>query len=237
MSKNENYTYKNLIDLKDKFSQPTIIIDLVKRNSKVLDVGCGNGFLGRYLKEKCGCKVFGIEKNEVWANEAKKYYDNVVIGDLNDEKIWEKIQDKFDTIILADILEHLVNPETVLGQIKKIIRRDSEIIISLPNIALWRIRLNLLIGKFNYTKRGILDETHLHFFTLKSAKEMIIKSGYQIQEIFIAQPQIPFEGKLRLNQIPFVKDLLIEIKGVVFKFFPALFGTQFIFHCKLIDQL
>ena len=237
MSENKNYTYKNVIDLKDKFSQPTIIIDLIKKNSKVLDVGCGNGFLGRYLKEKCGCKVFGVEKSEVWAKEAQKYYDNVIIGDLNDEKIWDKIQEKFDTIILADILEHLINPETVLEQIKKIIKKDTDIIISLPNFALWRIRLNLLMGKFNYTKRGILDKTHLRFFTLKTAKEMIIKSGYQIHKIFFAQPQIPFEGKLRLSQIPFVKDLLIRTKRFVSKFFPTFFTTQFIFHCKIIDKL
>ena len=236
MSENKNYTYKNVINLKDEFSQPTIIINLVKKNSKVLDVGCGNGFLGRYLKEKCGCKVFGIEKNEVWANESQKYYDNVIIGDLNDERIWEKIQDKFDTVILADILEHLINPETVLRQIKKVIQRDTDIIISLPNIALWRIRLNLLMGKFNYTKRGILDKTHLRFFTLKTAKEMIIESGYKIQKVFVTQPQIPLEGKLKLSQTPFIKNLLIEIKRVVSRFSPTFFATQFIFHCKIKNK-
>jgi len=236
MSKKQNYTYKNAIDLNDQFAQPTIIINLVRKNTKVLDVGCGNGFLGHYLKENRGCKVWGIERNESWAKEAKEHYEDVVIVDLNYERICERLQEKFDVIILADILEHLISPATVLNQIKKFVTENTDIIISLPNIALWRIRLNLLFGRFNYTNRGILDKTHLRFYTLKSAKELISKSGYKIQNIFIAQPQIPFEGILKLNQIPIIKTLLIEFKKVISKLFPTIFATQFIFFCKIAYQ-
>lgn len=87
--------------------------------------------------------------------------------------------------MFADVLEHLLFPEQVLKYfVYNYLKENGQVIISLPNVANWQVRLNLLFGKFNYTDRGIMDKTHLHFYTFKTARELIFKNNLEIINVF-----------------------------------------------------
>lgn len=157
--------------------------------SSVLDVGCGTGALGEKLKQK-GCKIDGVEYSKESADIAKTKIDEVFI--CNIETDIPQTKKKYDVLIFADVLEHLRNPEKVLKNFLSLLKKEGSVIISLPNIANWSIRIKLLFGRFNYTKTGILDETHLHFYTIKSAKKMISHAELRVEKIDITPNFVRF---------------------------------------------
>ena len=154
------------------------ILKNVEVNSKVLDVGCANGKLAKYIKKYKQCHIVGIEIDTELAKIAEDYCDKVIIADI--QKDISLPIGYFDVIIFGDILEHVVNPEEVLIKFKKYLSDDGIFLISIPNIANWTIRIKLLFGIFKYTECGILDKTHLRFFTLKESRKMLENCGLQI---------------------------------------------------------
>ncbi len=211
------------------------IISFIKPDSKVLEIGCSNGRMTKYLFQK-GCKVTGIEVLLEPAREAENFCEKIIIGNIEDKKILYKLEgEKYDVILFVDVLEHLVNPAQVLLRMKDLINKNGSIIISLPNIVFLFQRLKILFGEFNYQKEGgILDDNHLRFFTLKTAKKMIIENGYEIVS-FYSIPKI-FRG-FKLRKIPIVNLFLPLINGylpyLLTKYFPPLFGDSFIFNYNL----
>lgn len=183
------------------------IIELVGRNKKVIDVGCNKGYLSSKFKEN-GCYVVGIEADLESANIAKKICDEIVIGDIEQMEKLQYPDNYFDCMVLADVLEHLKNPEKALLVLKRYLNTKGFIVASLPNIARIDIRLNLLFGKFDYTETGILDRTHLRFFTLTNAKKLFTDCGYKIL-------QVNFTGRFKK-----------------FKLFSKLMSFQFIISAK-----
>jgi 2-polyprenyl-3-methyl-5-hydroxy-6-metoxy-1,4-benzoquinol methylase len=165
------------------------IANLVGRDKMVLDVGCATGLLDMELK-KNGNIVYGIEMDPKQAEAAKAVCEKVFIGNI--ENIQLDLPKKFfDVILFADILEHLRQPDDVLIKMKDFLKDDGFMVISLPNIAHISIRRRLLLGSFEYGDLGILDRTHLRFFTLKTAKELIDHSGLKIISMDITIPRIP----------------------------------------------
>lgn len=158
------------------------IIDYVNRDKKVLDVGCNKGYLSREFK-KNNCYTVGIEADLESALIAKQFCDDVIIQDVEQIRDLAYPDDYFDVVVLADILEHLKNPDKVLLCLRKYLNPKGDIIVSLPNIARIDIRLKLLFGKFEYEETGIMDKTHLRFFTLQTAKKLLENSGYKISSI------------------------------------------------------
>ena len=182
---------------------------LVGKNHSVLDVGCASGYLGELLMKE-GNMVYGIDGNKEAIEIAEKKYKGVAHLDLNDTNP-DRLVDffdgvTFDVIVFADVLEHLLDPETVLRNFGKFLKPDGRVIVSLPNVALWRVRLNLLFGQFNYTDYGVLDRTHLHLYTFKTGKELIQNSGFQVLSDRSALNFYPF-GVL-IQAFPFLKKLL-----------------------------
>lgn len=155
------------------------IIDSVGKDKKVLDVGCNKGYLAKRFKEN-GCRVVGIEADHQSAQFAKKFCDEVIIADV--EKIEELSypDNYFDVMVFADILEHLKDPRELLTRLKRYLNPAGFIIVSLPNIARIDIRIKLLFGRFDYEETGILDRTHLRFFTFSTAKKLLEDSGYRV---------------------------------------------------------
>jgi predicted TPR repeat methyltransferase len=158
------------------------LIELIPPGTtKILEVGCGAGMTGKALRERGFEKIVGIEINEEMAQEGRAFYDQIVIGDV--ERIclpFEK--EHFDCILYGDVLEHLVNPWWVLKEHQAVLKNGGAIICSIPNVRNYRILTNLIFrGRWEYTDDGILDRSHLRFFTLDSIRRMLKEAGYEIE--------------------------------------------------------
>lgn len=160
---------------------------------KALEFGCGEGRLGARLKE-FGHIVYGVEKNFTAADTARSILDRVYVGDI--ENIEFDVSDEFfDIIIFGDVLEHLIDPWKLLYRIKRYLTKDGIIISSIPNVQYFPVLFNLIGGRFEYKTHGILDKTHLRFFTAAEARKLFSEAGYKI----IGNPRI-FPYKRRWAQ-------------------------------------
>ncbi len=144
---------------------------------RILDVGCAAGVLAGALKSEMNAEVWGIEINPEAASEAENKIDKLINETV--ENAIEILPDKyFDTIIFADVLEHLPDPENVLSRMKKKLSANGEIIASIPNIRHWSTIKMLLNGLWEYEDYGIMDRTHLKFFTKSSFISMSSNAGF-----------------------------------------------------------
>ncbi|MBT8578574.1 class I SAM-dependent methyltransferase [Polynucleobacter paneuropaeus] len=160
--------------LRDDASTIRRIGEIIPDGSKVLDVGAGNGILSRVLLEmKKSVLIDGIEPNEFAASIAYSFYREMYVGYA--EEFHERIKVGFyDYVVMADVVEHTENPAEFLEKILDCIDNKTKLIISLPNVAFGGQRINLLNGIFKYVDSGLLEKTHLRFFTLASAKELFL---------------------------------------------------------------
>jgi SAM-dependent methyltransferase len=159
------------------------ILKLLEGETKpatILDAGTASGYLGKILKER-GHYVAGIEYDAATAEKAKQYYDTFRVANI--ETFEFPYRSEFDYILFADVLEHLRDPAAVLQRCIPGLKENGKIIISVPNIANAIIRLSLLFGKFDYMDRGILDRTHLRFFTLRSLKKMMSEVSCKVLDV------------------------------------------------------
>jgi 2-polyprenyl-3-methyl-5-hydroxy-6-metoxy-1,4-benzoquinol methylase len=150
------------------------------RPLRILEVGTAAGYLGHALRDR-GHRIVGIELDPEAADRARPFYEQVYVSDLeNFEFPW---REEFDWVLFADVLEHLRDPMQVLKRAIPCVKRCGKILISVPNVANVVVRLGLLVGRFEYTERGILDRTHLRFFTLRSLKKMLDQAGLRILDV------------------------------------------------------
>jgi SAM-dependent methyltransferase len=149
-----------------------------RRGLDVLDVGCGFATTSQHL-EKLGNRVTGIEESAEAVTKARTRIGRVVQCDLQqfDDVAQELGEARFDAIVFADVLEHLAWPLGVLRKYLGLLKRDGIVIVSLPNVGLWSVRLGMLAGRFEYEDTGVLDRTHLRFFTRTSARRLLETAG------------------------------------------------------------
>lgn len=147
------------------------------RGRRLLDVGAADGLLSRHLTE-CGWKVTAIERNPETAEAGRAHCELMVVADLDREI--PALEGAFDVIVYGDILEHLAAPLSVLRALNRFLAAGGEVLISIPNVAHLWIRLCLLVGRFEYLDRGILDASHLRFFTDRSLGMLIDQAGLTI---------------------------------------------------------
>ena len=145
-----------------------------RRGLDVLDVGCGYATTSRYLE---GNRVTGVESNAEAASVARTRIARVVQRDLQDV---DPGLGEFDVIIFADVLEHLPWPIAVVKKYLPLLKPNGTVIVSLPNVGLWSVRLQHLLGRFEYAETGVLDRTHLRFFTRRSAARMLDAAGLRV---------------------------------------------------------
>ena len=185
---------------------------LPEYSESVLEIGCGNGATLKYLKDRGKCKVTtGIELTEPAASEAEQHIDITLIGDA--EKIINTLDsDSYDTVLCLDILEHLVEPWLMVEQISRVLKKDGLAIASIPNLRTFRVISNLAIsGKFDYADTGIMDKTHLRFFTRTSALELLKTDALEVDH-WIHSPFAAMSKSAIFNTITFgiFRDLLTE---------------------------
>ena len=149
--------------------------------AQVLDLGAGPGVLGCYLTEKLGCTVDGVECNPAAVTEAAPWYRHLECADLERLPLTEVFTGRqYDVIVCADILEHLRRPGDLLAQVVGMLAPGGRLLASVPNAAYAGLIAELLAGELRYRPEGLLDETHLHFFTLKSLSRLLEEHGLQV---------------------------------------------------------
>lgn len=195
-----------------------IIYNIIKPNSRVLDLGCGNGILGEFLKKDKNCYVSGLEVDKTLVEKARGKLDSIICADIRDLNN-VSLDEKFDYVVCADILEHIMDPQSVLHVIKNFITPDGYLLVSMPNIANWRIRLELLMGKFEYRPLTITDPGHLRFYTKYTAKKLLAECGYTVKKI------LPKNSAYK-------SDFLIRWLG---RLWGSLFAYQLIFVARIKD--
>lgn len=199
------------------------IINNIGAGNLILDVGCWEGYLGKTLKDK-GNTVHGIEISGQAAEKAKKVLDQIVVGNIEDD-LFPWPGEKYDVIICADILEHLFDPGRVLEKIKQLLKPEGRIIISLPNIANYWIRKELLLGRFEYMNGGLLDRGHIRHFTYDTALALFKKSGFEL---------VRATAKIELPAILNYPDKLLHfIAPMARRYWFKFFGYQFVFILRI----
>jgi 2-polyprenyl-3-methyl-5-hydroxy-6-metoxy-1,4-benzoquinol methylase len=162
-------------------SSHQIAARLAGSNHEILDVGCGRGFFADELVRQ-GNRVDGIDvlPNAPASSDLRRYFS----ADLDDgiEPVLRQLMGRYDRVLLLDVLEHLKNPDRILEQCRAALKPDGVAIVSVPNVANITVRLALLFGRFNYQERGILDRTHLRFFTRKTARALLASANYEVLE-------------------------------------------------------
>ena len=178
---------------------PPPIVDRVPRGSRVLDLGCSVGQLARHLVDR-GCTVVGVELDGDAAERARQWCAEVHPGDLDLVHLPDVLgDDRFDVIVAADVLEHLRDPGRLLREARSLLRPGGTLVTTVPNIAHGSVRLALLSGRFDYADLGIMDRTHLRFFTRATLGELFRISGYDVVSIepleLPVELGVPYEAK------------------------------------------
>jgi 2-polyprenyl-3-methyl-5-hydroxy-6-metoxy-1,4-benzoquinol methylase len=174
------------------------LLRLVGEGKRVLDIGCSSGYLARPLTQR-GCVVVGIEQDEEAAELARSVCAEVLVGDAETLELpFEPAS--FDVLLCGDLIEHLRDPERFLGRIRPLLRPDGHLVLTTPNVANWAVRGGLLLGRWRYTERGILDRTHVHLFTRATLLETLARAGYRVVELDFTVP-VPGVGTERVERI------------------------------------
>lgn len=198
-----------------KYSTHSRILALLPQaQGNILDIGCNAGYIGASYQGKAS--FYGIDSNLHALEQARSHYKEVGAVDLN-SKLSIPWNISFDCLVFGDILEHLHAPlKTLQYFVDNHLLNEGRIIISLPNICNLFVRLSILAGNFDYKDSGILDRTHLHFYTLKSAQQFANAAGLSVISTFA--------GSSRL--------------GAITEFFPwtkSLFATSVVLYCKKLN--
>ncbi len=193
MSEKQHYDFE--LNLDNPANVHRIEMDMVMQGALVLDVGCHTGIMGEALKDLKRCKVIGIDTDIDALQIAKGRLQAALLIDIEQNDWATHLRNggyhNFDVIIFGDVLEHTQQPERILLHAKELLKSGGRVIVSVPNIAHWRVRFGLLFGGFDYTESGILDRTHLRFFTKRSAIALLETSGYSVSTINVAGYSLP----------------------------------------------
>ena len=211
-----------------KGSSHYYVTRMVGTGQDVIDIGCGEGYLAVELKKFGHNRITGIDVLPT-ASETSSL-DEYYSADLDNgiSSVIRQLQGRrFTRAILLDVLEHLKKPETLLDECRQVLERDGQLIISVPNIANIAVRLSLLFGQFNYTERGLLDKTHLRFFTRKTARKMVESRGYEILEEQMTV--IPVELIFKMPAKSLLMRSLNAVVRMLTSMAPSLFGYQIMF--------
>ncbi len=233
-SRDTHLLYNWAIDIHDPKSMYAQMVLLTGKNKRVLDIGCATGYVA-YELIKRGCSVVGVEANAPAAQKAREICDEVLVGDIETDAVAELVPGKFDVVLMGDVLEHLIDPEHILIKAKDWLKSEGYLIVSVPNIAHWTMRLRLLTGRFDYRILGLLDRAHLRFFTWRSFAAMLSRCGYSINK---AQgwplewlPEVPTKVLRSLYSHTKVGRFVRYIENHLAQKIPTLFALHFVTKC------
>jgi len=181
-----------------------LLFALPKEARTVVEIGCGAGrFAAAYRATNPTVRYLGVELFEEAAQQAATQMDSVIIGNIENADIFSELEkrlgdSKIDVLVFGDVLEHLLDPWGVLARLKNIMSPKGYCVACIPNISHWTILAGLLHGEWNYADSGLLDKTHLRFFTKKTMIELFEQTGWQV-EGFIPRTVFPQETEQAIS--------------------------------------
>ena len=175
--------YHAAIDPDEENNSHAAMLRMVGFNKRVLEAGCASGHVSERLSAQ-GCSVVGIEIESEIVAPAMQWLERAVIGNIEDHALWDELDGlRFDAILFGDVLEHLKEPLEVLREAAKHLAPSGTVVISAPNIAHADVKIALINGTFPYSENGLLDRTHIHFFTKESLITLVREAGMAVVEI------------------------------------------------------
>jgi SAM-dependent methyltransferase len=206
----------------------SLVLAAVPVGSRVLDVGCATGYLGQYLIEHKSCVVEGVEPDTRAAAVAERSYRRVWVGSVEDEDLLMRLHGPYDVVMCPAVLEHLRNPEMVVRRLCQLIAPGGLLLATLPNVAHWSLRWEHVLGRWEYTDYGLLDRTHLRFYTLRTGRRMLEDAGYRVEGVQFSNvglgPLEPIVARLPRGRYRVRRWLLSR--------FPSLFGFEMLFTAR-----
>lgn len=215
--------------VKDRIEAPVpnsswaFLCGAICENTDVLEFGPSHGYITKYLKEQKYCRVTIVECDEECATIASGFAEKTIVADVERPSEWVAClgDNRFDYVMFGDVLEHLRDPETALREAVRFLRPQGRLLVSLPNIAHNSVLIDLFNGKFNYRNIGIMDETHLRFFTLDSARRLIERVGLAIERVDkVLVPEKETFIRNSLSDLPFKMRRFVRERsdGQVYQF-------------------
>jgi methionine biosynthesis protein MetW len=157
-----------------------LICSMIPHRTRVLDVGCGTGEMTALIQSRCAADVLGVEPDERRAMRAAQRGLDIRVGIFDEAFL--RTAGLFDVIVFADVLEHLSDPTSLLRMAGQALRPNGCVVASVPNVAHWSVRIDLLIGRFDYSPCGIMDATHLRWFTARGLDLLFRSAGFRIED-------------------------------------------------------
>lgn len=213
------------------YESTALLIAATPTGSRVLDVGCGTGSVTRRIRERCRAEVIGIEPSPERAQAA--IASGLVVHQDGFPSTLLPPDGTFDVVLFADVLEHLVDPGGALAAARAYLRPGGYIVASIPNVAHWTVRVELLRGRFDYYKWGIMDATHLRWFTETSARRLFYAAGFDV-EFYSASAGTELEDYTTYGPWRWLSPKTrVRVIVPLAKRWPRLFGCQHIIRAKM----
>lgn len=176
------------------------IIKLIGKDKIVLEIGSSTGYMTKAFLEN-DCLIDVVEVNKDVLDKLPKKARKIINCSIEDSSVRNFLSKDYDFIIMADVLEHLINPSKALKILHQIATGKTRLIISLPNVAAWPMRKQLFFqGDFEYQESGLLDKTHLHFYTVKTLPKLLSDNGWYVEDLIGTITRLPFEETI--SKIP-----------------------------------
>jgi 2-polyprenyl-3-methyl-5-hydroxy-6-metoxy-1,4-benzoquinol methylase len=152
------------------------------RCNRVLEIGCGRGGNADWFRQHGATWIAGIDLDRRSAEQAATRFDSVLVGDVSD--LLDELDDRFDLIVCADVLEHLADPWAVVGRLRELAAPGGRIVASIPNVRFYRALWEIAFGHgFRYAPEGIFDRTHLRFFTSATIRALLQQGGWEVRRL------------------------------------------------------
>jgi hypothetical protein len=200
------------------------IASLIRRwcRQPVLDVGAAQGFLGQLLQGS-GLPIDAVEPNPAWAANAAPYYRQVWPLTIEEAPLPTHV---YRVVVCADVLEHTTDPVAVLRRLRALATDDALFVVSLPNVAHIAVRLLLLFGQFPRMERGILDRTHLHFYTRRTVRDLLAEAGLEM--VRVRPTGFPLDELWHEGEGTLLFRLLMRLQHLALLIAPTLFAWQWV---------